>query len=35
MKDFKKNKKQTKETGKTQNSRTDQTVTANQQATEP
>ena len=35
MKDFKKNKKQTEETGKTQNSRTYQTVTPNQQVTEP
>ena len=35
MKDFKKNKKQTEETGKTQKSRTDQTIIVNQQATEP
>ena len=35
MKDFKKNKKQTEETGKTQKSRIDQTVIINQQEIEP
>jgi len=35
MKGFKKNKKQTEETDKTSNSRTDQTVTASRQVAEP
>lgn len=35
MKDFKKNKKQTKGTDKTSNSRTNQTITTSRQVVEP